>query len=63
MQRIVWATSVQSMNGGGVVQKNYGQFPLLKVSILEAIHAIPRIKTSTVVKKGNGTQRKTKVSP
>jgi len=33
------------------------------VTQLEAIHVRQRINTSAVVKKGNGTQSKTKVSP
>jgi len=51
MQRIVWATSVQSMNGGGVVQKNYGQFPLLKVSNIN-LHSSKERKWETKEDKG-----------
>jgi len=38
-------------------------FPYTRSAILEVIHVPPRINTSAVVKKGNRTQRKTKVSP
>ena len=38
-------------------------FHYTKSAILEAIHLLPRINTSAVVKKGNRTQRKKKVSP
>ena len=38
-------------------------FRYARSAILEAIHVLLRINTSTVVKKGNETQKKTKVSP
>jgi len=38
-------------------------FHYARSAILEAIHMLPRINTSAVAKKGNETQRKTKVSP
>jgi len=59
LQRIVRTTSPQSMNVG-VWCKIYRQF---FVTQLEAIHVWPWINTSALVKKGNGTQKKTKVSP
>ena len=47
-----------------VVQKMWTcNFHYARSAILEAIHVRPRIDTSAVVKKGNRTQRKTKVSP
>jgi len=57
IQNTVWKkTGPQNMNVGAQCE-NYGQFSL------KAIHMWPRINTSTVVKKENGAQRKTKVSP
>jgi len=56
IQRIVPATSPQSIDVGAWC-KNYGQFPSV---ILEAIHVLPQINTSIVVKKGNGTQKEDK---
>ena len=62
IQRIVWATNPQSMYVGAWC-KIKNNFCYARSAILEAIHALPWINTSTVVKKGNGTQRKTQVSP
>ena len=58
VQRIVRTISPQSMNVG-VQCENYKK----SIMQLEAIHVRPRINTSAVVKKGNRTQKKTKVSP
>ena len=45
------------------VAKFTNNFHYRRSAILEAIHVQPWINTSAVVKKENGTQRKTKVSP
>jgi len=47
----------------GVVQKPRTISIMQGQQLLEAIHVLPQINTSAVVKKGNGTQKKTKVSP
>jgi len=58
VQMIVQATSPQSMNLGVWCDN----FRYTRSVILEAIHMLPWINTSIVVKKGNGTQSMTKVS-
>ena len=65
VQRMVQATSPQSMNVGGIVQK------LRTIFITQGQHNIRSHSRATrnqhfhryTIKKGNGTLRKTKVSP
>ena len=63
VQRIVRTTSPQSYEYWRHGVKITDNFCYTRSAILEAIDVLPCINTSAVVKKGNRTQRKTKVSP